>query len=366
MASEGIPTYVPWLGQGWKLMEAIGNALPKNFWEWRLAPFVHLANQLRLEYCLIASGYTLEEIRDIVKQQTGRTINIEGDIKKRYEDIRGQVYRGEVTQDELIAHCARRVEQYGAFITPEIVAGGRPIPTQQMPPAPPPDTYSTAPPVVVDQPQAPPSGPASRPPPSGSQRTLDPISLIGQLLTLYQRWLEWRRSRQGAGTIQLQIPAWPVPPVYVRPAPGVSDTTNGGFPFDMAYVNTSVFEGGGGLGGLLNTALQTAGAIWGPNQASPGGANFVQQATTLPSIFDLPLVDIVPQGAGSGCTALQSAFATGTRRARAKIHVRPDPQTGTPVWFRPAGRPILWSSDLSACRRVRKVAARARRARGGR
>ncbi|MCI0582610.1 MAG: hypothetical protein L0227_06890, partial [Chloroflexi bacterium] len=74
---------------------------------------------------------------------------------------------------------------------------------------------------------------------------------------------------------------------------------------------------------------------------------------------------------GGGGGALGEPFATAMGGRRAKTFVVSHPDTGRPVWFRPAGRPLLWSSDFSSARRVRKLAARAartsgRRRRGGR
>jgi hypothetical protein len=43
-----------------------------------------------------------------------------------------------------------------------------------------------------------------------------------------------------------------------------------------------------------------------------------------------------------------------------------NPMTGKPTWFGPLGRPILWSRDLSVCKRVKRVGAKARRFSGGR
>lgn len=43
-----------------------------------------------------------------------------------------------------------------------------------------------------------------------------------------------------------------------------------------------------------------------------------------------------------------------------------NPSTGRFDWFKSAGRPILWSGDFAACKRVDRVARRARRARGKR
>jgi hypothetical protein len=49
--------------------------------------------------------------------------------------------------------------------------------------------------------------------------------------------------------------------------------------------------------------------------------------------------------------------------ARAQFFRTQNPATGQDTWFRPAGRPILWSGDLTACKRVKKVARRAARKR---
>ena len=50
-------------------------------------------------------------------------------------------------------------------------------------------------------------------------------------------------------------------------------------------------------------------------------------------------------------------------RARSLVEVV-NPITGKKSWYRNVGRPILFSGDLRACKRVRKIAGRARRARG--
>lgn len=49
--------------------------------------------------------------------------------------------------------------------------------------------------------------------------------------------------------------------------------------------------------------------------------------------------------------------------ARAQFFRTQNPATGQDTWFRPAGRPLLWSGDLNACKRVNKVARRAARKR---
>jgi hypothetical protein len=43
-----------------------------------------------------------------------------------------------------------------------------------------------------------------------------------------------------------------------------------------------------------------------------------------------------------------------------------NPVTGNPVWYRNMGRPILWSGDIAARRRVNRIAARVRSRRSSR
>jgi hypothetical protein len=63
--------------------------------------------------------------------------------------------------------------------------------------------------------------------------------------------------------------------------------------------------------------------------------------------------------AGGGTPQFRATMAG----ARAQFFRVPNPVTGQDTWFRPAGRPILWSGDLTACKRVKKVARRAARKR---
>jgi hypothetical protein len=56
--------------------------------------------------------------------------------------------------------------------------------------------------------------------------------------------------------------------------------------------------------------------------------------------------------------------STGIRPAR--VVVVPHPVTGAPVFFGNLGRPLLWSRDLSAARKVDRLARRARRVKRGR
>lgn len=64
-------------------------------------------------------------------------------------------------------------------------------------------------------------------------------------------------------------------------------------------------------------------------------------------------------GGGGGTPMFRPTMAG----ARAQFFRTQNPATGQDTWFRPAGRPLLWSGDLTACKRVNKVARRAARKR---
>lgn len=89
--------------------------------------------------------------------------------------------------------------------------------------------------------------------------------------------------------------------------------------------------------------------------ALPGGARTAG--------FDLPFVDVVPQGA-----VCITPRATGSFRLPSRVDVPVPQRDGTVRFttFKNMGRPILWSGDLAAVKRVRRVASKARRRVGGR
>lgn len=69
-------------------------------------------------------------------------------------------------------------------------------------------------------------------------------------------------------------------------------------------------------------------------------------------------------GGGNGMDEVGFFQATmGGVRVKSTVLLR-HPITGAPVFFKHAGRPILFSGDLRTCKRVNKIAARARRSRG--
>lgn len=103
-----------------------------------------------------------------------------------------------------------------------------------------------------------------------------------------------------------------------------------------------------GRGGAM---LPAAGPSPGFMPVSTGGAPPMMQPANL------PFVDVLPEGA----SRLMSPYVPTMAGARAQPFVAVNPMSGALTWFKPAGRPILWSGDLTAAKRVKRVAARARR-----
>lgn len=102
----------------------------------------------------------------------------------------------------------------------------------------------------------------------------------------------------------------------------------------------------------------------------PGDAQNVTQAGfqlaqgSALDIFDLPGIDLqLPfrADARTGGTPFFLPSRTVGNRPRSLIMV-PNPSTGAPVFFKHAGRPILFSGDLRAAKLVNRIARRARRA----
>lgn len=83
----------------------------------------------------------------------------------------------------------------------------------------------------------------------------------------------------------------------------------------------------------------------------------------LPGGAELQFPIQFPQGIG--CPQPAQLFRTGMTSARpVSMFMVPNPVTGKPTFFKHAGRPILFSGDLRACKTVARIASRARRVRG--
>jgi len=96
----------------------------------------------------------------------------------------------------------------------------------------------------------------------------------------------------------------------------------------------------------------------------PGDAlNVTTAGFDLPAIFDIPGFDLRspfgPDVRTQGTPFFLPA-RTSSSTPRSLIIV-PNPSTGAPVFFKHAGRPILFSGDFRAAKLVRKLASRAKR-----
>lgn len=97
----------------------------------------------------------------------------------------------------------------------------------------------------------------------------------------------------------------------------------------------------------------------GVQQAGLAGSVLRQLPGIAGGLIGGELLESFAGGGGGGTPMFRPTMAG----ARAQFFRAPNPATGQDTWFRPAGRPILWSGDLTACKRVNKVARRARRKR---
>jgi len=147
----------------------------------------------------------------------------------------------------------------------------------------------------------------------------------------------------------------------------------GGFLADTASVT---------LEALVAQAPEILGAVFGPTQpiisrmpgtlGQPGGPPLGGQLVSAPismpggartAGFDLPFVDVVPQGA-----VCITPRATGSFRLPHRVDV-PVPQRDGTMRFTTylnMGRPVAFAGDFAAVKRVKKLASKARRRVGGR
>jgi len=117
-------------------------------------------------------------------------------------------------------------------------------------------------------------------------------------------------------------------------------------------------------GGAQQVAFPTTLATGFPLATQAGFGGLLQQFGQSTGL-GIPGLDIVPQGIGSlglQGSGLMSPFRRTLAGASAQTFIASNPVTGRSTWFRPAGRPILWSGDLTSCKRVNKIARRAKRA----
>lgn len=178
----------------------------------------------------------------------------------------------------------------------------------------------------------------------------------------------------------------------------------------LAGVTSSIGAGIGAIGGGIGSAIGAIGGSLG--QIIPGALNLVGGVLGIPGVLGGGQQVVQPRALGTGPVTSLSGFGSssfgpgatvtgipfatlaqgtmtqqltaearelasgglaspfkvtcGGSRLAAQTHIQINPVTGSLTWFKPAGKPILWSGDLAATKRVARIAKRARRSRGKR
>ena len=98
--------------------------------------------------------------------------------------------------------------------------------------------------------------------------------------------------------------------------------------------------------------------------ALPGGAPVYLPGMQQAAGLGLPFIDIAPQGTVGNIVPRM----TQSLRLPSRVDVPMPDRYGNVKYytFKNMGRPLLYQGDLAACKRVRRVASRAKRSRGGR
>jgi hypothetical protein len=173
---------------------------------------------------------------------------------------------------------------------------------------------------------------------------------------------------QVLGGVVQQLPEAILGGLLPQPAPATVFTGTG--------APTTRFPGtliAGGAGFPVDPArLVRGGTFQVANVALPGGAPIGEAG--LGTELGIGAIErgfnfLFGGGGGGGAVAngaVQLFRPTATSIRPARVIVVPHPQTGAPIFFGHLGRPLLFSRDLSAARRVDRLARRARRVKRGR
>ena len=126
----------------------------------------------------------------------------------------------------------------------------------------------------------------------------------------------------------------------------------------------------------LGSTIRSAPGRGGSTVPGFPGDRFINAAFQLPSIPipftgleitpDLPFIDVGQRQPSAVMGIPQVPFRPTIAGAASQKFVATNPVSGRAQWFGPLGQPVLWTGDMRACKRVRKVAGRARRASGRR
>lgn len=274
-----------------------------------------------------------------------------------------------------VYEAIRRARQLGtsyvetrAELTAPQPRAREPVPTPRLPPFPP-ITHPRAP--VYTQPPQRPGGPIFSQQPTPQQPTtptpLDRAYEIRDfLLLLRQLWELFNPSDPYRGLRPPRPPLAPRPrPPVIAKSPPIRPTTGGVMPnYSMIPFmgGTPTFNpgaSGAGLGGGWADVLAQALNVGGGIASQLLGTGPLQLPTMGSGIFGPDFSNV--QGSASTCP---TPFAVRERAVAMPFEAR-NPISGRLVYFAPRGRPILFSGDFAACRRVARVASHARRA-GGR
>jgi len=180
------------------------------------------------------------------------------------------------------------------------------------------------------------------------QQTVETTSRLGLIiLTILQRLGIIPGGGQigrAADTVIIQFPS---PGATIEPTT-TNPTISGGN--DVPQVFNTLTEGGG-AGGFLNDLGGFINSLLVPQQQGVG-PSFIAESQQA--------------GGGAGCGApfRNAACGTGVRAVPAD-YLLTNPVSQKAVWFGPKGRPLLWSGDVSAARRLQRVSKLAAKHCGG-
>lgn len=184
---------------------------------------------------------------------------------------------------------------------------------------------------------------------------------IGDLFAVAAPFIELATAgdRGGGGRSEAQYPygqPGPQSPYYSPPPgfPGYTPSTFGSFTPGRGFATPGDISGGNqmAIGGILPTLGRLGGIL---GRQAPGIAGGAVLGEVLEQTFAPSRGDAVMAG--------NAPFRPTPSGASAQMFTVPNPATGKLTTFRPAGRCILYSSDMAASKRVRKIAGRARRGR---
>jgi len=188
----------------------------------------------------------------------------------------------------------------------------------------------------------------------------------------------------------------PLPPPQPLPQPPPQIIRGGSFmsPFSITpSISASPTGDFGGFGGLITEVIRAGGQIGSALLAPRPQASNVAFAQPFPAPQQAGFGALIPAGraavgalgralpslGGIGAGAIGGELADAAQqffgaagsaddtaaftdaipgRCRPKMHLRLNPCSGKGTWFVPRGRPLVFSGDLSACKRVDRVAKR--------